>query len=95
MNSTFINQDNLNRTRNLTQQDKQTASYFVNEEVLESITTTEAQQSISTIQPKFKTPKSKNPTSQQTFIQSTVKPSVAQNKSQMDYQTFQPVTKPS
>ena len=32
---------------------------------------------------------------QQAVIQSTVKPSVVQKTSQMDYQTFRPVTKPS
>ena len=32
---------------------------------------------------------------QQTIIQSTVKSSVAQKTSQMDYQTFRSVTKPS
>ena len=58
-------------------------------------TTTEAQRSISPIQPNFTTPKLKNPTLQQTIIQSTVKPSVAQKYSQMDYPTFRPVTKPS
>ena len=57
LNSTFINQDNLNGTRNLAQQDKQTPSYFVNEETVETITTTEAQQSNSPIQPNFTTPK--------------------------------------
>ena len=56
LNSTFIDQDNLNGKRNLTQQDAQTTSHFVNEEIVETITTTEAQQSISTIQPNFTTP---------------------------------------
>ena len=43
LNSTFINHDNLNGTRNLTQQDIQTTSHFVSEEIVETITTTEAQ----------------------------------------------------
>ena len=47
LNSTFINNDNLNGTRNLTQQDIQTPSHFVNEEIVETITTTEAQRGIS------------------------------------------------
>ena len=95
INSTFINHDNLNGTRNLTKQDVKTPSHFVNEESVETITTTEAQRSISPIQPIFTTPKLKYPTLQQTIIQSTVKPSVAQKYSLMDYQTFRPVTKPS
>ena len=55
-NSTFINNDYLNGTRNLTHQDKQTTSHFVNEENVETITTIEAQRSISPIQPSFTTP---------------------------------------
>ena len=69
--------------------------HFVNEEIVETITTTEAQRCISPIQPNFTTPKLKNPTLQETFIQPTVKLSVAQKYSHMDYQTFRPVTKPS
>ena len=95
LNSTFINHDNLKGTKNRTQQDIQTPSHFVSEEIIETITTTEAQQSISPIQSYFTTPKLKNPTLQQTIIQSTVKPSVAQKYSKMDYPTFRPVTKPS
>ena len=78
----------MNGTRNLTQQDIQTPSHFVNEEIVETIRTTEAQRSISPIQSNFLTSKLKNPTLQQTIIQSTVKPSVAQKYSNMDYQTF-------
>ena len=88
-----MNNDNLNGTRNFTQQDIQTLSHFVSEEIVETIATTEAHQSISTIQTNFTAPKLKNRTLQQTIIQSTVKPSVAQQYSQMDYQLFQPVTK--
>ena len=83
----------MNGTRNLTQQDIQTPSHFVNEEIVETITTTEAQRSISPIQPNFTLPKLKIPTLQQTIIQSTVKSSVAQKNSHMDYQKFRPVTK--
>ena len=93
--STFKSHDNLNGTRNLTQHNVQTPSHFVNEEIVEAKTTTEAKRSISPIQPNFTTPKLKIPTLQQTIKQSTVKPSVAQKYSQMDYQTFQTVTKPS
>ena len=67
----------------------------MSEKIFETITTTVAQQSISPIQPNFTTSKLKNPTLQQTIMQSTVKPSVAQKNSQMDYPTFRPVTKPS
>ena len=85
LNSTFVNNDNLNGTRNFTQQDVQTPSQFVNEEIVQTITTTEAKQSISPIQPNFTTPKLKIPTLQQTIIQSTVKPSFVQKYSQIDY----------
>ena len=88
MNSTFINQDNLNGTRNLKQQNIQTPSHFVSEELVETITTKETQRSISFIQPIFTTPKLKNPTLQQTIIQSTVKPSVSQTHSQNGLATF-------
>ena len=41
LNSTFIDiQENLNGTRNPTQQDIQTPSHFVNEEVVETMPTT-------------------------------------------------------
>ena len=95
LNSTFKNNDNLNGARILTQQDIQTPSLFVSEEIVETITTTEAQRSISPIQSNFTTPKLKNPTLQQTIIQSTVKPSDAQKYSQMDYLIFRPVSIPS
>ena len=68
---------------------------FKSEKIVETITTTEAQGSISPIQPNFTTPKLKNPTLQLTIIQSTIKPSVAQKYSQLDHQMFRPVTKPS
>ena len=93
LNSTFMNHDNLNRKRNLTQLDIQIPSHFISEEIIETITTTEAQRSISSIQPKFTIPNLKNPTLQQTILQSTVKASVAQKYSKMDYPTFRPVKK--
>ena len=74
--STFINNDNLNGTRNLTQQAIQTPSHFVNEEIVETIKTTEAQQSISPIHPNLTTPRPKNLTLPQITLQSTVKPSI-------------------
>ena len=95
LNSTLINHDILNGTRNLTHQDIQTPSHFVIKKVVETIKTTEAPLSIPPIQLNFTIKKLKNPTLQQTIIQSTVKPSVAQKYSHMDYQLFRPVTKPS
>ena len=83
----------MNGTRNHTEQDIQAPSNFVSKEIVETITTTEAQRSISPIQPNFTTPNLKNTTLQQTVIRSTVKPSVAQKYSQRDYSTFRPVTK--
>ena len=77
--SSFINNDNLNGTRSLTQHDIQTPSHFVNEEIVETLTTTETQRRVSPIQLNFTTPKLKNSTLQQTIIQSTVKISVATN----------------
>ena len=75
LNSTIIQQENLNGTRNLTQQDIQTPSHFVNEEIVETIATT-TQQSISPKHPNQTTPRLKNPILPQVTIQSTVKPSV-------------------
>ena len=60
LNSTFINtQKSLNGTKNLTQQDIQTPSHFVNEEIVETMPTT-TQQSISCIHLTLKTPTKKN-----------------------------------
>ena len=81
-------------TRNLTKQDIKSPSHFVSKEIVETTTTSEARRSISPIQPNFTTPKLKKTTLQQTIIQSTINPSVAQKFLQMDYQTFRPVTKP-
>ena len=75
-NSTVIQQENLNGTRNLTQQYIQTPSHFIKEEIVETIVTT-TQQSISPIHPNFTTSRPKNPTLSQVTLQSTVKSSVA------------------
>ena len=94
LNSTVIHQENLNGTRNLTQQDIQTTSHFTNEEIVHTTVTT-TQQSISTICPNLTTVKNRNTTLPQVTLQSTVKPSVAPKNSHMDYQTYKPMKKPS
>ena len=94
LNSTLVQQEILNGTRNLTQQDIQTPSHFINEEIVEIIVIT-TQQSISPIHPNLTKPKPKNPTLPQVTWQSTVKPSVAPEYSHMDYQTYRPITKPT
>ena len=43
LNSTVIHNENLNGARNLTQQDIQTPSHFVNEEIVETVKTTTQQ----------------------------------------------------
>ena len=93
LNSTVIHNENLNGTRNLTQQDIQTPSHFINEEIVQTTTTT--QQSISPIHPNLTTPKNTNTSLAQVTLQSTVKPSVAPKYSQLDYQTYRPMTVPS
>ena len=94
LNSTLIQQENLNGTRNLTQQDIQTPSHFTNEEVVTTVITT-TQQSMSPIHPDLTTPRHKNPTLPQVTLQSTVKPTVVPKYSHMDYQPFRPMTKPT
>ena len=94
LNSTVVQQENLNGTRNLTQHDVQTPSHFKNEETVETIVTT-TQQKISPKHPNFTTTKPKNPTLPQVTLQSTVKPSIAPKYSHMDYQTYRPMTKPT
>ena len=94
LNSTIIQQENLNGNRNLTQQDVQTPLHFTNEEVVETVTTT-TQQSISPIHPILTIPRPKNPTLPQVTLQSTVEPSVVPKISQMNYQTFRLMTKPT
>ena len=66
---------NLNGTRNLTQQDIQTPSHFINEENVQTTTTT--QQIISPIYPNLTTPRNTNTSLARVTLQSTVKPSVA------------------
>ena len=92
LNSTVIHNENLNGTRNLTQQDIQTPSHFINEEIVH---TTATQQSISPIRPNLTTPRNTNPSQTQVTLQSTVKPSVAPKYSHMDSQTYRPMTIPS
>ena len=96
LNSTVIHNENLNGTRNLTQQDIQTPSHFINEEIVQTTTTTTTtKQSISPIHPNLTTPRNTNTSLTQVTLQSTVKPSVAPKYSQMDYQTYRPMTIPS
>ena len=94
LNSFLLQQENVNGTRILAQQDIQTRSHFANEEIVEIVTTTK-QQSNSRIHPNLTTQRPKNPALPQVTLQSTVKPSVLPKFSQMDYQTFRPMTKPT
>ena len=87
LNSTYINtQQTLNRIKHLTQQDFQTPSHFINEEIVETIPS-KIQQSISPFHPTLTATHKKNTPFPQTTIQSTVKPSVVPKHSEMDYQT--------
>ena len=92
MNSTFIQQEILNGTRNLKQQDIQTPSHFVSEGIVETITTT-TQQSILPIHRNPTTLRPKNLTIPQITLQSTVKPSVVPRYTQIDYQRIKPMAK--
>ena len=65
LNSAFINQEFLNGTKNLTQQDIQTPSQFVNEEIVQTMPTT-TQQSISPNHLTLTTQRNKNVYSIQT-----------------------------
>ena len=56
LNSTVIHNENLNGTENITKQDIQTPSHFINEEIVQTTVTT-TQQSISPIRPNLTTPK--------------------------------------
>ena len=91
LNSTFINQKNLNGKRRFTQQDIQTPSHFVNEEIVETMPTA-TPRIISPSHPTLTTPKNKNTVFPQATIQSTVQSSVIPKNSQMDYQRLRPVT---
>ena len=93
LNSTVIHNENLNGNKNLTQQDIQTPSHFINEEVVQTTTTT--QQNISPEHPNLTTPRNTNTSLAQVTLQSTVKLSVALKYSHMDYQTYRPMTIPS
>ena len=95
LNLTVIHNENLNGTRNLTQQDIQTPSHFINEEIVHTTVTT-TQQNISPIHPNLTTPKNNKATSPQITLQSTVKPSAtfAPKFSHMDNRRFRPVTRP-
>ena len=94
LNSTVNQNEKLKGTRNLTQQDIQTPSHFINEEIVQTTATT-TQQSISPIHPNLTTPRNTNTSLTQVTLQLTVKPSVAPKYSHMDYQTYRPMTKPS
>ena len=94
LNSTVIHNENLTGTRNLTQQDIQTPSHFINEEIVQTRATT-TQQKISPMHPKLTTPRNTNTLLTQVTLQSTVKPSVAPKYSHIDYQTCRPMTIPS
>ena len=95
LNSTVIQNKNVNGTQNPTQQDIQIPSQFINEEIVHTTVTT-TQQSISPIHPNFTTPKINKVTSPQITLQSIVKPSatLAPKFSPMDYQTYRPMTRP-
>ena len=71
LNLTIIHNEKLNGTENLTQQDSQTPSHFINEEIVQTTTTT--QQSISPIHPNLTTPRSTSTSLAQVTLQSTVK----------------------
>ena len=94
LHKTVIHNENLNGTRNLTQQDTQTPSHFINEEIVQTTATT-TQQSISPIHPNLTTPRNTNTSLTQVTLQSTIKPSVAPKYSHMDYQGYRPMTIPS
>ena len=94
LNSTVVHNEKPNGTRNLTQQDIQTPSHFINQEIVQTTVTT-ALQSISPIHPNLTTSKNTNTSLTQVTLQSTVKFLVAPKYSHMDYQTYRPMTKPS
>ena len=92
--STSRHNENLNGTKNLTQQDIQTPSHFINEEIVQTTVTT-TQQSISPLHPNLTTPKNINTSLTQVTLKSTVKLSVAPKYSHMDYQTYRSMTIPT
>ena len=93
LNSTVIQQENLNGTRNLTQQDFQASPHLTNEEVVTTVVTT-AQQIISPIHPNLKTPRPKNPILPQVTLQSTAKPTIEPRYPHVSDQPFRPMMKP-
>ena len=78
LNSTVIHNENLNGTRNLTQQDIQTPSHFINEEIVQTTATT-TQQSISPIHPNLTTPRNTNTSLTQVTLQSKLNLRLLQN----------------
>ena len=94
LNSTVMQQENLNGTKNLTQHHQlQTSLYFANEEVVTAIVTT-AQQSISPIHPRLTTPRPKNPILPHVTLQSTVKHTIEPRYPHVSYQPIRPMMKP-
>ena len=94
LNSSIVHNEKLSGTRNFTQQDIQTPSHFVIEEIVQTTATT-TQQIISPIHPNQTTPRNTNTSLTQVTLQSTVEPSLAPKYSHMDYQTYRPMKKPS
>ena len=92
LNSTFINiQENLNRTRNLTQQDIQTQSQFVNEKINEKKANNNATKHFPHSSHTYNSKKQKRiiSTNNNTIYSKTFRYS---KYSQLDYQTFKPLT---
>ena len=90
LNSTFIiKQENLSGTGKPTQQDIQTQSHFMDEELVETRPATTSQR----ISPhsSYTYNSKKNTPFTQATIQPTVKPSITPKYSQLDSQTFKPV----
>ena len=94
LNSTFINTlENLNGTRNLTKQNIQTPSHFVNEQIVKTLPIT-TKRSISPSHPTLTTPhKENNIFFPPTTLQSTVTSSVVPKNSYVNYQLNGPITK--
>ena len=88
LNSTFINQDNLNGTRNLTQQDIQTPSHFVNEEINERIPKKKSSTKHSTFSIQFYNYKTEKPNVTTSNYTNHCKTLCCSTFSQTDYRTF-------
>ena len=78
LNSTVIYNENFNGTRNLTQLDIQTPSHFINEEIVQTTTTT-TQQNISPIHPNLTRPRNTDTSLTQVTLQSTLNLRLLQN----------------